>query len=115
MPPAGLALLTLVELMLPVANPLVVYKPVSEGAVLLHSGTEVYFGLNPVGARIWELLPPVCRTLDQLCAVLHQSYPTVELDALRQDVTEILDDLVGHGLLIVNREGAGVGSDASAA
>ena len=31
---------------------------VEDGAVLLHAGQEVYYGLNAVGARIWQLLPP---------------------------------------------------------
>ena len=47
--------------MLPVPNPKVLFKSMSDGAVLFSTDNEVYFGLNSVGARVWELLPPSAR------------------------------------------------------
>jgi hypothetical protein len=91
------------ETILPVANPQVIFKPVADGAVLLHSGSEVYFGLNQVGARIWELLPPVSRSLDDLCAAIGQHYPQVELEQIRADVLAILIELASHELVIAAR------------
>jgi len=87
--------------MLPVASRQVVYKAVADGAVLLHTQTEVYYGLNRVGARVWELLPPVSSTLDELCEALQRSYPDATLEELRQDVTELFDELISYGLLEV--------------
>ena len=46
--------------MLPRPHPGVLFKTVSDGAVLLHVEEEIYFGLNDVGTRIWQLLPPTC-------------------------------------------------------
>ena len=87
--------------MLPVANPAVIFKAMSDGAVLFDPGAEVYFGLNEVGARIWELLPPACNALDELCAHLVARYPEVPEATLRQDVAELLDALAQQGLVIV--------------
>jgi len=86
--------------MLPKPHPAVLFQPVPEGAILLHMEQEVYFGLNPVGAEIWQLLPPACRDLDEVCAELRRRYPDVPADELRNDVTELLNDLASHGLVI---------------
>ena len=86
--------------MLPVANPNVIFKTLSDGAVLFSTEDEVYFGLNEVGARVWELLPPRCSTLDELCTLLAAKYPEVDEAVIRADVTELLADLLAHRLLM---------------
>lgn len=85
--------------MLPEKNPQVIYKQLAGSAVLFHTGQEVYFGLNQVGSRVWELLPPACSDLDALCTVLHREYPEVDHSTLRADVTELIEQLIEHGLL----------------
>lgn len=84
---------------LPRANRDVIFRTVSEGAVLLHTHDEIYFGLNSVGARIWQLLPPVCQTLDDLCAAVAKEYPSVDADVIRADIVELLDDLAAQRLV----------------
>lgn len=79
------------------------FRQVSEGAVLLHLEDEIYFGLNAVGASVWELLPPVCADLDDLCARLSEKYPDVDAQVLRQDVLELLGEL-RLGKLVVTSE-----------
>ena len=86
--------------MLPVANPKVIYKALSDGAVLFSTEEEVYFGLNEVGARVWELLPPVMRTLDEVCAALTVQYPDADPAMIRADVMELLAELVSHRLVV---------------
>lgn len=86
--------------MLPVPHPAVIYKSVSDSGVLLHTEQEIYFGLNKVGARVWELLPPACTTVDQLCDTLRGEYPEVDPDALRADITGLLGDLTEQGLVV---------------
>lgn len=86
--------------MLPVANPKVIYKALSEGAVLLSTTDEVYFGLNEVGARVWEHLPPVLDTLDELCAEIGAAYPDTDPATIRADVSELLSELAEYGLVI---------------
>jgi hypothetical protein len=85
--------------MLPRANPAVIYRSLPDGAVLFSTVDEVYFGLNPVAARVWELLPPATSSLDELCATLGREYPEVAADELREDVRTLLDELEQLGLL----------------
>jgi hypothetical protein len=86
--------------MLPSANPKVIYKALADGAVLLSTTDEVYFGLNEVGARVWEHLPPVLETLDQLCATIGAEYPDADPAAIRSDVAHLLDELAKYELVL---------------
>jgi len=60
-------------------------------AVILNLKTGVYFGLDPVGARIWKLLEEP-KTLPELVTALLAEY---EVDAARleADVLALLDQL----------------------
>lgn len=93
--------------MLPSPNPQVIFKPLPDSAVLLHTRSEVYFGLNEVGARIWALLPPNRSTFEELCSVLADEYPGVGASDLRRDVEELLSDLQQHGLVVAAEGEAG--------
>ncbi|MEO6528279.1 MAG: PqqD family protein [Gemmatimonadaceae bacterium] len=85
--------------MLPTRNPKVIFKALATGAVLYSTAEEVYFGLNAVGVRIWELLPPVQSSLNALCGVIASEYPDVPADVIRTDVVEVLDELTKLGLV----------------
>ena len=84
--------------MLPTVNPSVVFRSLSEGAVLFSAKDEVYFGLNAVGARVWDLLK-THTTFDALCTALAAEYPDAPLDTIRGDVSELLQELTEHGLV----------------
>jgi hypothetical protein len=77
----------------------VIFKALATGAVLYSTAEEVYFGLNAVGVRIWELLPPAQTELNDLCSVLADEYPDVPADMIRADVIEVLDELTKLGLV----------------
>ena len=85
--------------MLPTRNPKVIFKALATGAVLYSTEEEVYFGLNPVGVRVWELLPPVQQRLEDVCRLIAADYPDVPEDVIRADVTELLDELLKLGLV----------------
>ena len=89
----------LTEGVLPGPRESVVFRTVSEGAILLHTEEEVYYGLNAVAVRVWELLPDH-RDLGELCARLSADYPDVAPDELRADVRELLDALERAGLVV---------------
>ena len=66
-------------------------------AVLLHLKTEQYFGLDAVGVRMWQLLtaePSIQAAYDRLLAEYD-----AEPEQLRRDLTELLEQLVAHGLV----------------
>ena len=85
--------------MLPMTHPQVVFCAGEDGAVLLSTADEVYFGLNEVGARIWQMLPPHHTTIGQLCDSLLEEYPDCTAEEILTDVRELLDQLREHGLV----------------
>ena len=86
--------------MLPHPHPHVVYQKLEDGAVLFASTTEIYFGLNDVGAQIWELLPPRLTTVEELLATLGSRFPDVPEHTLRADLVDLLSRLLAEGLLV---------------
>jgi hypothetical protein len=84
---------------LPRAKQSVVFKDLSEGALLFSTEDEIYLGLNEVGTRVWHLLPPACETLQDMVDRLAREYPEVTAEIIRQDVIELLEELDKHGLL----------------
>lgn len=86
--------------MLPAANPTVIFKQLADGAVLFSPSVEIYFGLNEVGARVWQLLQPGGTSLDELCNKLGSHYPDVPPETIRTDVIELIDQLVEQGLAV---------------
>jgi hypothetical protein len=77
-----------------------VFRTVSDGAVLLQTEDEVYFGLNAVGSLVWRLLESECSDMDDLCSRLAVNYPEVDPAVLRSDVAELLRQLQ-EGQLVV--------------
>jgi len=75
----------------------VVAKLVGDELVLLDYEEEVYYGLDPIGARIWELLNSG-RTLGEIIDTLLAEYD-VTRDALAADVERVVGDLETNGLL----------------
>ena len=85
---------------LPVPAPSTIFKPLVEGGVLFSTESEVYFGVNVIGARIWQLLPPVTATFEELCAKLVAQYHDVTEAQIRQDVRKFLKDLLENDLVV---------------
>jgi hypothetical protein len=87
------------EITLPQAHPKVMWTALPDGAVLYETDSEQYFGVNSVGALVWELLPPVTSSFEALCRAVHARYSDVDFDQICQDVSELLDDLKTLGLV----------------
>ena len=66
-------------------------------AVILSLHTGMYYGLGPVGARIWELLRTPTRVADIRDAIVQQY--DVELERCERDVLELLRQLADQGLI----------------
>ena len=81
-------------------NPGVIFRALAEGGVIFSTVDEVYFGLNAVGSRVWELLPPVTRTFGELVDKLAAEYQDVDPRVIAEDVSELIAELEGHGLLV---------------
>jgi hypothetical protein len=59
----------------------------------------VYYGLNQIGAEIWDLLPPSCQTVTELCSKLEQRFEGIDPPSLRADVVALLADLLANNLV----------------
>jgi hypothetical protein len=85
---------------LPKPSETAIFRALPEGGVLFSTSSEVYFGVNMVGARIWELLPPVTRTFEELCTMLCAEYSDVGADTIRNDARKFLEQLLANGLVV---------------
>jgi hypothetical protein len=80
-------------------NPDVVARALAEpdGGVLLHLGSGAYFGVNPVGLLVWELVDGE-RTVDDVIAELR----TRVVDGppeLERDVERFIDSVLERDLV----------------
>jgi hypothetical protein len=69
-------------------------------SVLLNLRTGRYFGLDQVGTRMWMALT-AAESLQSACDGLLGEYE-VEGERLKQDLRDLVEKLVGHGLVEVN-------------
>jgi hypothetical protein len=77
----------------------VLWQELQGEAVLLNLKTGVYFGLNPIGTRVWELLAHHGIVRDVVDAIVG------EYDVARQvcadDVIALIADMQNHSLVTV--------------
>ena len=75
----------------------VVFKPVGDEMVLLDFQSGMYYGLDPVGVRIWQLIAaqhPLGAVVDTLLAEYDVPHETLE-----RDVDALLAELESRGLV----------------
>jgi coenzyme PQQ synthesis protein D (PqqD) len=78
----------------------VVFRELDGEAVILNLESGMYFGLDAVGTRIWQLLD-THRTLRKTLEALEAEYD-VPPDRLKSDLTEFVDRLQSRGLLVIS-------------
>jgi hypothetical protein len=77
--------------------PDVLFRVVGDEAVLVNLNTEMYLGLNAVGARMWSLLGS-SRSIEAACDALIEEYD-VDAAELRRDLAVFVDQLLDQKLL----------------
>jgi Coenzyme PQQ synthesis protein D (PqqD) len=88
-----------------VATPEQVSCPLGEESAILNLKNTVYYGLNPVGARVWNLLQQA-RSVGELRDTLLDEYD-VEVVRCERDLLELLEKMRGEGLIVVKSAAAG--------
>lgn len=86
-------------------RPDVVFRQLDEEAVLLDLKSGKYFGLNEVGARIWQLVAEA-RPLAGILDTLEAEYSS-ERSVLERDLLELAGELHTRGLVDVRTAGKG--------
>lgn len=71
-------------------------------AVILNLDSGVYYGLNEVGARIWELTQQPC-SFERILQALLEEYD-VPTEACTQDLTQVLTELQAAQLIEIRHE-----------
>jgi len=66
-------------------------------AVILHLRKGVYYGLNPVGARIWSFLQEP-HSVGEIRDMILEEYD-VAPQSCEQDILELLKELLSNGLI----------------
>jgi hypothetical protein len=78
--------------------PDVMAQEVGDEIVILDLRSGTYFGLDPVGARIWRHAE-AGKSLDGICEELLAEFDVSGADA-RRDAAELLEQLVARALIV---------------
>jgi hypothetical protein len=81
------------------ALPDVLANVVDGETVFLNLKSEGYFGLDEVGTRMWQVLT-TSESVQVAYETLLAEYE-VEKDQLQRDLDDLIEQLVGHGLVEV--------------
>jgi hypothetical protein len=79
-------------------HPSVICRELSGETVLLNLESGVYYGLDAVGTRVWQLLQQG-KTIDGVCEVMLEEYD-VTPDVLRDDVFRLVSELRERGIVL---------------
>lgn len=93
-PPAGLSAASVV-----VASEDQVSTELDGQAVILNLADGVYYGLDPIGARVWAMITEP-RPVSELRDAIVQAYE-VDADTALSDLLDLLGDLAERGLVEV--------------
>jgi hypothetical protein len=88
-----------------VASPHQVSCPLGEESAILNLSNTIYYGLNPVGTRVWNLLQKP-RSIGELRDALVDEYD-VEAERCERDLLELLEKMSAEGLIEVSSAAAG--------
>ena len=75
----------------------VMARQVGDETVILDLATGTYFGLDPVGTRMWQFIGEG-RTMGEICEALLAEFE-VTRETLELDVAALLEDLRSRGLV----------------
>lgn len=80
----------------------ILFRELDGESVILNLKSERYFGLDEVGTRMWEALSS-CELIQDAYEVLLAEYD-VAPEQLRNDLYQLLEKLVEHGLVNVDSQ-----------
>ncbi len=78
-------------------KPNVMARQVGEETVILDLASGTYFGLDPVGARLWQLME-AGKNLAEICEAMLDEYEVSRGD-LERDTINLVEDLMARDLI----------------
>lgn len=82
---------------IPTVNPVIIFQPVIDEAVLVNPDTAESLFLNSTGMLIWQYIDG-SRTIDDLVQMI-AAYFDMALDRIMADIVDLLDTLVEAGFV----------------
>lgn len=76
-----------------------VFRELDGEAVILHLDSGMYYGLDPVGARLWQLIDTHGQLRPVFDAALEEF--DVQPETLEHDLLQLVSDLAGRRLIVV--------------
>ncbi|TQI71968.1 coenzyme PQQ synthesis protein D (PqqD) [Gramella sp. Hel_I_59] len=80
-------------------NDKVLSSKIGNEAVLMCMEAESYYGLDPIGSRIWQLLIESPKTIQEVIDVLLQEYD-VDQETCSRDVHSFIDEMISRKLIL---------------
>lgn len=77
----------------------VMFRQVGDETVILDLDKGTYFGLNPVGARVWQLLSDGHQVPAMIATLLEEF--DVAQEQLQLDLDSLVSELISRGLVTV--------------
>ncbi|HEY9621775.1 MAG TPA: PqqD family protein [Crinalium sp.] len=93
---------TISESSLVVATKEQVSSELAEEIVILNLKSGTYYGLNPVGARVWTLIQEP-KTVDEIRSSILEEYE-IDVDTCDRDIKALLEELATSGLIEIRNE-----------
>ncbi len=84
----------------------VVAREVGGELVLMHLDSGIYFGLNAVGTRVWELLTKGEHSIAEICAIMSGEFDA-DPAVIEADVLALAGELADHGLITASEGRSG--------
>lgn len=75
----------------------VLYRNLNGESVVLDLNSEMYFGMDEIASRMWEVLA-ASPSIKEACQILQGEYD-IEPQILEQDLMDFIHKLVDHGLV----------------
>lgn len=80
----------------------VVSCDLDDEAAILNMKNGVYYGLDPIGAKIWNKVQKPCKINDIIEMILDEY--DVDKERCKNDVVELVSELMDNGLVKINAE-----------
>ena len=75
----------------------VLFRVLDGEAVILNLRSGIYFGLDTIGTRMWQLIRDHSSST-QIISILLDEYEVAK-DQLEKDLEQLIEDLLGKGLI----------------
>lgn len=84
----------------PVKKEIAAFRVIDNEAVILNLENGIYYSLNEVGTKVWELMDGK-KSIKDLTAAITAQYDVDEM-TVEKDIIELVSDLLSEGLVTLN-------------